>query len=121
PQLHARDAEPPAAGAEPRPLRDRRSDHRPEQGEEGGGRRGLAPPLDPERQVHQGRYTDADLRPGRRWLSDRRSDPRHNRIPEQPEVIAEVSEANEFYMVLVTVFILIAAMYFLQKWWTSYR
>jgi len=24
-------------------------------------------------------------------------------------------------MVLVTVFILIAAMYFLQKWWTSYR
>jgi hypothetical protein len=36
-------------------------------------------------------------------------------------VIGEVSEANEFYMVLVTVFILIAAMYFLQKWWTSYR
>jgi hypothetical protein len=36
-------------------------------------------------------------------------------------VIAEVSEANEFYMVFVTVFILIAAMYFLQKWWTSYR
>jgi hypothetical protein len=36
-------------------------------------------------------------------------------------VIAEVREANEFYMVLVTVFILIAAMYFLQKWWTSYR
>jgi hypothetical protein len=36
-------------------------------------------------------------------------------------VITEVSEANEFYMVLVTVFILIAATYFLQKWWTSYR
>jgi hypothetical protein len=36
-------------------------------------------------------------------------------------VIAEVSEASEFYMVLVTVFILIAAMYFLQKWWTTYR
>jgi len=36
-------------------------------------------------------------------------------------VITEVSEANEFYMVLVTVFILIALMYFLQKWWTNYR
>ena len=36
-------------------------------------------------------------------------------------MIAEVSEANELYMVLVTVFILIAAMYFLQKWWTNYR
>jgi hypothetical protein len=36
-------------------------------------------------------------------------------------VITEISEANEFYMVLVTVFILIAAMYFLQKWWTTYR
>jgi hypothetical protein len=36
-------------------------------------------------------------------------------------VITEVSEANEFYMVLVTVFILLAVMYFLQKWWTSYR
>jgi len=36
-------------------------------------------------------------------------------------VITEISEANEFYMVLLTVFILIAAMYFLQKWWTNYR
>jgi hypothetical protein len=36
-------------------------------------------------------------------------------------VITEISEANEFYMVLVTVFILLAIMYFLQKWWTSYR
>ena len=36
-------------------------------------------------------------------------------------MIAEVSEANEFYMVLVTVFILLALMYFLQKWWTSYH
>jgi len=36
-------------------------------------------------------------------------------------VITEVSEANEFYMVLVTVFILLAVMYFLQKWWTSYH
>ena len=36
-------------------------------------------------------------------------------------MITEISEANEFYTVLVTVFILIAAMYFLQKWWTNYR
>jgi hypothetical protein len=36
-------------------------------------------------------------------------------------VITEISEANEFYMVLVTVFILLAILYFLQKWWTSYR
>jgi preprotein translocase subunit YajC len=36
-------------------------------------------------------------------------------------VIAEVGEANEFYMVLVTVVILLAVMYFLQKWWTTYR
>ena len=36
-------------------------------------------------------------------------------------MITEVSEANEFYMVLVTVFILIALMYSLQKWWTNYR
>jgi hypothetical protein len=36
-------------------------------------------------------------------------------------VITEISEANEFYMVLVTVFILLAVMYFLQKWWTSYH
>jgi hypothetical protein len=36
-------------------------------------------------------------------------------------VIAEVGESQEFYMVLVTVTILLAAMYFLQKWWTTYR
>ncbi len=36
-------------------------------------------------------------------------------------MITEISEANEFYMVLVTVFILIAIMYFLGRWWTSYR
>jgi len=36
-------------------------------------------------------------------------------------MIAEVGESQEFYMVLVTVFILIASMYFLQKWWTTYR
>lgn len=36
-------------------------------------------------------------------------------------MLTEVGEANEFYMVLVTVVILIAIMYFLQKWWTTYR
>ncbi len=36
-------------------------------------------------------------------------------------MIAEVGEANEFYLVAVTVAILIATMYFLQKWWTNYR
>ena len=36
-------------------------------------------------------------------------------------MITEIGEANEFYMVAVTVVILIAAMYFLQKWWTNYR
>ena len=36
-------------------------------------------------------------------------------------MITEISEANEFYMVLITVFILLAVMYFLQKWWTSYH
>ena len=32
-----------------------------------------------------------------------------------------IGEANEFYMVAVTTFILIATLYFLQKWWTNYR
>jgi len=36
-------------------------------------------------------------------------------------VITEVSEASEFYMVFVTTFILLAVLYFLQKWWTTYR
>jgi len=36
-------------------------------------------------------------------------------------MITEVAESQEFYMVLVTVFILLAAMYFLQQWWTTYR
>ncbi len=36
-------------------------------------------------------------------------------------MITEISEANEFYMVFITVFILLAIMYFLQKWWTTYR
>lgn len=36
-------------------------------------------------------------------------------------MLTEVGEANEFYMVLITVGILIALMYFLQKWWTTYR
>jgi hypothetical protein len=36
-------------------------------------------------------------------------------------MITEIGEANEFYMVLVTTVILIATLYFLQKWWTNYR
>jgi hypothetical protein len=36
-------------------------------------------------------------------------------------LIAEVGESAEFYMVFVTTVILIAALYFLQKWWTTYR
>jgi hypothetical protein len=36
-------------------------------------------------------------------------------------VITEIGEANEFYMVAVTTIILIATLYFLQKWWTNYR
>jgi len=36
-------------------------------------------------------------------------------------VIAQVGESAEFYMVLVTTIILIGVLYFLQKWWTTYR
>lgn len=36
-------------------------------------------------------------------------------------MIAEVGESQEFYMVLVSVVFLLAAMYVLQKWWTTYR
>lgn len=36
-------------------------------------------------------------------------------------MLTEVGESQEFYMVLVSVFVLLAAMYFLQKWWTTYR
>lgn len=36
-------------------------------------------------------------------------------------MIAEVGESAEFYMVFVTTVILIALLYFLQKWWTTYR
>jgi hypothetical protein len=36
-------------------------------------------------------------------------------------MITEIGEANEFYMVLITTIILIATLYFLQKWWTNYR
>ncbi len=36
-------------------------------------------------------------------------------------MITQVSDASELYMVLVTVVILLALMYFLQKWWTTYR
>jgi hypothetical protein len=36
-------------------------------------------------------------------------------------VLTQVGESAEFYMVLITVVILIALMYVLQKWWTTYR
>jgi len=36
-------------------------------------------------------------------------------------VLTEVAESQEFYVVFITVFLLLAAMYFLQKWWTTYR
>jgi hypothetical protein len=36
-------------------------------------------------------------------------------------MLMQVGESAEFYMVLVTVVILLVAMYFLQKWWTTYR
>jgi hypothetical protein len=36
-------------------------------------------------------------------------------------VIAEVGEAHEFYMVLVATVVMIASLYFLQKWWATYR
>ena len=36
-------------------------------------------------------------------------------------MIAEVGESTEFYMVFVSTVILIALLYFLQKWWTTYR
>jgi hypothetical protein len=36
-------------------------------------------------------------------------------------LIAQVGEAHEFYMVLVATVVMIAALYFLQKWWTTYR
>jgi hypothetical protein len=36
-------------------------------------------------------------------------------------MITEIGESNEFYMVFITTIILIAALYFLQKWWTNYR
>ena len=36
-------------------------------------------------------------------------------------MIAEVGEAHEFYMVLVTTIVMIASLYLLQKWWTTYR
>ena len=36
-------------------------------------------------------------------------------------MLTQISESLEFYVVLVTVFILLVAMYFLQKWWTTYR
>jgi hypothetical protein len=36
-------------------------------------------------------------------------------------MLMEIAESQELYVVFVTVVILLAAMYFLQKWWTTYR
>lgn len=36
-------------------------------------------------------------------------------------MIAEIGESQEFYVVLVTVFLLLGMMWALQKWWTTYR
>lgn len=36
-------------------------------------------------------------------------------------MIAQVGESLEFYMVFVSTVIMIAVLYFLQKWWTTYR
>lgn len=36
-------------------------------------------------------------------------------------MLTEVGESIEFYMVFITVVILLVSMYFLQKWWTTYR
>lgn len=36
-------------------------------------------------------------------------------------MIAEVSEAQELYLVFGTTFVMIAVIYFLGKWWTSFR
>ncbi len=36
-------------------------------------------------------------------------------------MLGQVGESAEFYMVFVTTVILIAVLYFLQKWWTTYR
>src|SRR5437879_1292315 len=121
PQLRSEHAEHTADCTEPRPLRHAGAAGQREQGEAGRGRLRLPAALDSEPTRRQARRGDARLRHRLRRLPQRRPDPRDHRVSSEPEVIAEVSEANEFYMVLVTVFILIAAMYFLQKWWTSYR
>jgi hypothetical protein len=36
-------------------------------------------------------------------------------------MLTEIAESQEFYIVFITVFLLLAAMYLLQKWWTTYR
>ncbi len=36
-------------------------------------------------------------------------------------MLTQISESLEFYVVLVAVFLLLALMYYLQKWWTTYR
>ncbi|CAN5243981.1 hypothetical protein BH18CHL2_BH18CHL2_00650 [soil metagenome] len=36
-------------------------------------------------------------------------------------MLTEIAESQELYVVFIMVFLLLAAMYFLQKWWTTYR
>jgi hypothetical protein len=36
-------------------------------------------------------------------------------------VLAEIAEAQELYLVFVTIIILLVSMYVLQRWWTTYR
>ena len=56
-------------------------------------------------------------------FAEREDHPIDRHLPRGPgeKVIAEVGESGEFYMVFVTTVILIAVLYFLQKWWTTYR
>lgn len=36
-------------------------------------------------------------------------------------MITEIAESQELYVVFVTIVLLLVTMYFLQKWWTTYR
>lgn len=36
-------------------------------------------------------------------------------------MLAEIGESLEFYMVFTLTFVLTATLYFLGKWWTTYR
>lgn len=36
-------------------------------------------------------------------------------------MLTEIAESQEFYVVFITVLLLLGSMYLLQKWWTTYR